>query len=182
MPADLPPFLIKFARLINTMNERIGRAVSWLVLAMVLITVYDVSMRYIFRISSGMLEELEWHFFGIIFLLGAAYTLKHNSHVSVDILYNSRWVSDKMRLWVNLLGTVLFLIPFSLLIVYTSYPMIETAYITQERSTDPGGLPYRFIIESAIPLGFSLLILQGISYVIECVVELKKLAHAQGNK
>ena len=97
---------------IDILNETIGRAASWLVLAMVLLICYDVTMRYSFHQGSVALQELEWHLFALIFLLGSAYTLKHNNHVRVDILYQSQYLSNKHRALINIFGILLFLIPF----------------------------------------------------------------------
>jgi len=179
MPAGYFPLLIKFSQTVGSFNERIGRAVSWLVLMMVLVIVYDVSMRYIFHIGSVLLQELEWHFFDIIFLLGAAYTLKENGHVSIDIFYNSRMVSDKTRLWINILGTFFFLIPFSVMVIHSSLPYVGFAYEINEGSSEPGGLPFRFLIKAMIPVSFTLLILQGICFVIDSAVKLQSLTPRQ---
>jgi len=176
MAAQYLPLLLKISRHIGAFNERVGRAVSWLILLMLLIIVYDVSMRYIFHIGSVLLQELEWHFFDLVFLLGAAYTLKENGHVSIDIFYTSRHVSEKKRLWINILGTFLFLFPFSLLVIFSSLPFVEFAFNIGEGSSEPGGLPFRFLIKAMIPLSFFLLVLQGICYVIENVALLNKLS------
>jgi len=147
--------------------EKTGRAISWLVLAMVLLICYDVAMRYLFQQGSVALQELEWHLFALLFLLGGAYTLKHDAHVRVDVLYQSRYVSDNSRAWITILGTLLFLFPFCLLIVITSWPFVENAFFYNEGSPDPGGLPYRFILKSAILIGFAMIMLQGIAEVLK---------------
>lgn len=152
--------------------EKTGRAISWLVLALVLLICYDVAMRYLFQQGSVALQELEWHLFALLFLLGGAYTLKHDAHVRVDVLYQSRYVSDKARAWISILGTVLFLFPFCLLIVLTSYPFVENAFFYNEGSPDPGGLPYRFILKSAILIGFAMIMLQGIAEILKNVQKL----------
>lgn len=143
-----------------------GRAVAWLVLAMVLIIGFDVVMRYLFQQGSVALQELEWHLFALIFLLGAAYTFKHDGHVRVDIFYQSRWMDERRRAWVNLLGGLFFLLPFCLLIIISSAPFVSSAYMMGEGSPDPGGLPYRFLLKAAIPLGFGLLLLQGVAHML----------------
>lgn len=150
---------------IEAINEWIGRLVAWSVLAMVLIIVYDVLMRKFFSIGSVPLQELQWHLFALLFLLGAAYTLKHDGHVRVDILYQSNWLGDKGRAWIDLLGSTLFLIPFSLLIIVSSYPFVESAWLSNEGSPD-GGLPYRYLLKAAIPISFVLFILQGIANIL----------------
>jgi TRAP-type mannitol/chloroaromatic compound transport system permease small subunit len=151
---------------IDSLNEHIGRAASWLVLAMVLLICYDVAMRYFFQQGSVALQELEWHLFALIFLLGAAYTLKHNNHVRVDILYQSHYLSDRHRALINILGTLFFLLPFCILILITAWPFVNNAYFYQEGSPDPGGLPYRYLLKGSLLIAFSLLILQGIAELL----------------
>ena len=154
---------------IEKISEWCGTLVSWCVLIMVLIIGYDVSMRFFFRISSGALQELEWHLFSIIFLLGASYTLKHEGHVRVDIFYKSHWMSDIKRAWVDLLGTVFFLLPFCILIIINSVDFVADSYANAERSSDPGGLSHRYLLKAAIPVGFGLLIIQGIAIILKSI-------------
>lgn len=168
--------LRRLGSLIDAANERIGRAVAWLVLLLVLVIVYDVAMRYLFQIGSVALQELEWHFFSIIFLFGAAYTFRHDGHVRVDMVYRSRFLSDKHRVWIDLLGTLVFLIPFCALIIYSSWPFVFSAYVIAEGSPDPGGLPFRFLLKSAIPLAFLLLLLQGLANAVRSLCTLSESA------
>lgn len=158
--------LDQLAGFIEHVSEWAGRFSAWLVLAMVLLIAYDVMMRYLFQSGSVALQELEWHIFALIFLLGAAYTLKHDAHVRVDVVYQSRLFSDKARAWVDLLGALLFLIPFCLLVINGSLPFVENSFYLHERSPDPGGLPFRYFLKAAIPFGFTLLLLQGVALVI----------------
>lgn len=151
---------------INHFTEYTGKLSSWLVLLLVLLTCYDVMMRYLFQHGSVGLQELEWHLFALIFLLGSGYTLKHDAHVRVDILYRSNRLNDKHRAWIDTLGIVLFLIPFCLLILISSWPFAYNSYLYQEGSPDPGGLPYRFILKAAMLFGFLLLMLQGLAELI----------------
>ncbi len=144
-----------------------GRMVSWLVLVMVILICYDVAMRYLFNYGSVALQELEWHLFALVFLLGGAYTLRHDAHVRVDILYHSRFISDTGRAWISLLGTLLFLFPFSIMIVMTAWPFAENAFFYNEGSPDPGGLPYRFILKGAILAAFVLIMLQGLAEILK---------------
>ena len=159
---------------IDILNETIGRAASWLVLAMVLLICYDVTMRYSFHQGSVALQELEWHLFALIFLLGSAYTLKHNNHVRVDILYQSHYLSNKHRAMINILGIILFLIPFCVLILITTWPFVENAYYYLEGSPDPGGLPYRYLLKGSILVAFTLLILQGLAELLRNYLILTK--------
>lgn len=154
---------------IEKFTESTGRTVSWLALAMVLLICYDVAMRYLFQQGSVALQELEWHLFALMFLLGGAYTLKHDGHVRVDILYQSRLVSDRGRAWINIIGTLLFLFPFCLLVLFTSWPFVENAFVYREGSPDPGGLPYRFLLKGAILLAFIMLMLQGLAELLKQV-------------
>lgn len=151
------------SRHIDRFTDLIGRLVSWLVIAMVLLVSYDVTMRYVFDRGSVALQELEWHLFGLIFLLGSAYTLRHDDHVRLDLVYQSRFMNDYRRAWINLIGALGFLIPFCALIIVSSIPFVQQSFVHMEGSPDPGGLPWRWVLKSAIPLGFGLLILQGIS-------------------
>jgi TRAP-type mannitol/chloroaromatic compound transport system permease small subunit len=162
---------------IEKFTESTGKAVSWLILGMVLLICYDVAMRYLFQQGSVALQELEWHLFALMFLLGAAYTLKHDDHVRVDIVYQSRFVSDRGRAWINILGTLCFLFPFSLLILFTSWPFVENAFYYHEGSPDPGGLPYRFILKGAILLAFVMLMLQGLADLLK---QIQVLKHKEG--
>ena len=161
-----PGRLAWLASSIECFSEWSGRTVAWLTLALVLLVSYDVTMRYLFQDGSVALQELEWHLFALIFLLGAAYTLKHDEHVRVDLIYHARWMSERRRAWVNLLGTLFFLLPFCVLIIVSSWPFVENSYTLNEHSPDPGGLPYRYLIKMMIPLCFVLLILQGVAIII----------------
>ncbi len=159
-------FLKKVACIIEAISEWSGRLSAWLVLLMVLIIGYDVAMRYLFQSGLVALQELEWHLFAMIFLLGAAYTLKHDEHVRVDVIYQSKRLGERGRAWIDLLGSLFFLIPFCLLVISGSLPFVANAYRMQEGSPDPGGLPYRYLLKAMIIVGFSLLLLQGIAMMI----------------
>lgn len=157
--------LRKLSHALEALSEYSGRWLGWLVPVLTLIVVYDVSMRYLFREGSVALQELEWHLFSLIFLLGAAYTFKHNGHVRVDIFYQR--LGERGRLWVDTLGDLLFLLPLCLVIIQGAWPFVADAYLYGERSPDPGGLPFRYLIKAAIPAGFFLLMLQGIANVLK---------------
>ncbi len=156
--------------LIDRFTECSGRLTSWLVLLLVLLVGYDVTMRYLFQSGSVTIQELEWHLFSLIFLLAAGYTLKHDSHVRLDLFYQSRFLNDRSRAWINLLGSVGILIPFCTLVIYCSHEFVLQAYRFNEGSPDPGGLPYRWLLKSAIPIGFALLLLQGVAETLRNVV------------
>lgn len=160
--------------LIEKFSEWSGRLIAWLVLAMVLVVGYDVAMRYLFQTGSVALQEIEWHLFALLFLLGSAYTFKHDGHVRVDIFYKSRWMSNRRRAWLDLLGGLLLLTPFCLLVIISSFPFVENSFVAGEGSPDPGGLPWRYLLKAAIPVGFAMILLQGIAHMLRCVVCLMK--------
>lgn len=156
----------RLADTLAALSEWSGRTVAWLVPTLVLVTCCDVAMRYLFQHGSILLQELEWHLFSLTFLLGSAYTLRHDDHVRLDLLYRSRWLGDRYRDWVNLLGGLFFLTPFCLLAIFGSWSFVAQSFLHGEGSPDPGGLPYRWILKAAIPAGFALLLLQGIADVL----------------
>ena len=143
------------SRWIDILNEWVGRGVAWVTLGLVVVVFVDVLMRYIFNTS------FEWHLFGFIFLIGAGYTLLHDGHVRVDIIYQR--LGLKGRAWINLCGVILFLIPGCIMVINTSWKFAANSFAMLEGSPDPGGIPLRFIIKGCIPAGFTLLLLQGIS-------------------
>jgi TRAP-type mannitol/chloroaromatic compound transport system permease small subunit len=158
------------SRWIDTMNEWIGRGVAWVTLALVLVVFIDVVMRYLFNTSFVFTQELEWHLFGFIFLIGAGYTLLKDGHVRVDIIYQR--LGLKGRAWINLFGVLLFLIPGCLMVISTSWKFAVNSFAMLEGSPDPGGIPLRFIIKGCIPLGFTLLLMQGISLGIHSFMQI----------
>ncbi len=162
--------LITISQIIDRLNEAVGRGVAWLTTVLVLVIVYDVAARYLFNTSSAGIVELEWHLFAIIFLLGAAYALKHDRHVRVDVFYQN--LSPKRQAWVNLTGTILFLIPFCVVAMVASWEFTANSWAIQEGSPDPGGLPARYVVKAAIPIGFVLLLLQAVSLLINSLLTL----------
>ena len=173
---NLLKIIKKISQTINTCSEWSGKIVSWLVLAMVFLVSYDVSMRYFFSSGSIALQEMEWHIFAVIFLVGAVYTFKHDNHVRLDLIYQSRFMSDYRRAWINVFGGIFMLMPFCILIIYCTWPFLALSYTSMEGSPDPGGLPYRWLLKAAIPAGFILLLLQGLGDV------LKNLAYILENR
>lgn len=160
--------LEKIVRLIDGFSDRVGHLVGWLTTLMVLIVFYDTVMRYAFNKGNVGLQELEWHLFAIVFLVGAAYTLKEGGHVRVDILFIK--FSNKTKAWVDFLGTLIFLVPFCLMVIYSTQKFVGNSWAVREVSPDPGGLPARYILKTMIPLGFSLLIIQGISQIAKSLM------------
>lgn len=161
--------LLKISRIIDAFIERVGRYTSWLVLVMVILGVWNVFGRYLGRIignnfSSNAYIETQWYIFDLIFFLGAAYTLKHNEHVRVDVFY-SNWPPRRKAL-ADFLGTIFFLIPFCIIVIIFSWDTIIASWQIREVSPDPGGLP-RYPIKAMIIVGFVLVIIQGISQAIQ---------------
>lgn len=156
-------------RLVDNINEKVGVFSGWLTGLLVLVVCYDVFTRYFLNQSSIAAQELEWHLFSAIFLFGAAYALKHDRHVRVDVLYLK--FKPRTRAWINFLGCLVFLIPFCILIIYSSHKFIINSFLIKETSVDPGGLPARYILKACIPAGFFLVLLQGISYAVNSLRE-----------
>jgi TRAP-type mannitol/chloroaromatic compound transport system permease small subunit len=165
------------SRWIDTMNEWIGRGVAWVTLALVLVVFIDVVMRYLFNTSFVFTQELEWHLFGFIFLIGAGYTLLKDGHVRVDIIYQR--LGLKGRAWINLFGVLLFLIPGCFMVISTSWKFTLNSFAILEGSPDPGGIPFRFLMKGCIPLGFVLLLLQGISLGIHSLMQILGVEKAE---
>ena len=166
--------MINFIKLvtgtIDRSNELVGRAVSWVSLLLVTVVFVDVVMRYAFKISFVFTQELEWHLFAFIFLIGAGYTLLHDGHVRVDIIYQR--LSPKGKAWINLIGVIIFLIPGCYLVISTSWKFVGNSFSMMEGSPDPGGIPYRFIIKGTMTVGYILLLLQGISMGLHALLQL----------
>ncbi len=166
--------------IIDRINEQVGRLTSWLTAILVVLVCYDVFTRYLLNETSAWIMELEWHLFALVFIFGAAYALKHDKHVRVDLFY-ARF-SKKDKALVNLLGGVLFLIPWCILIIYWSFDYAQLSFSVREGSPDPGGLPARYIIKFAVPAGMILLLLQAISMVVKSVFTLKDWSYSSMEK
>jgi TRAP-type mannitol/chloroaromatic compound transport system permease small subunit len=155
----------ELARRIDAWQDWFGRGVSWLSLAMVVVVFGDVVLRYAFRRTYGATQELEWYLFGTLYLLAAGYTLLYDEHVRVDIVYSK--LSPRGRAWLDFVLFCLFFFPSCVLVVYTAWPFVRTAWWTWEGSPDPGGLPARWALKSMIIVGFVFLLIQGLSQTIK---------------
>lgn len=151
--------------MVDRFIRSIGKASSWLTLLLVILICIDVFMRYVFSNSQEWMLELEWHLFALVFLLGGAYAFQADHHVRVDVWYTHR--DEKTQAWINLLGTIIFLLPWCLVVIYTSYSYAENSFLINERSADPGGLPARYLIKFAITVGFVLLLMQAVMVIIK---------------
>jgi len=146
---------------IDNLTDFFGKISSYLVLILSILVVWDALSRYLFHAGSVALQELEWHIFDVIFLMGLSWALKADEHVRVDIFY-SRF-SPKTKALVNLISMLFLILPFSAMVVYTSSNFIYLSYLQNEISSDPGGLKYRYVIKGFIAFGFVLLALQSLS-------------------
>ncbi|MBD3799933.1 MAG: TRAP transporter small permease subunit [Campylobacterales bacterium] len=160
----------KFA-FIRLLIRSVG-ALSAAVLGMlVLLIVFDATRRYLFHEGSVALQELEWHLFDIVIMLGVAYAMHRGAHVRVDIFYDR--FSERTRHLVNLVTMLFFVLPVSVLILYVSFDFVMMSFTQMEASSDPGGLPYRFLVKALIPLAFALLILQALRELVNAWHALK---------
>ncbi len=156
----------------DTIADYIGYVCSVLMIAMMLNIFYDVFMRYLFKSGSIAMQEMEWHLFSVIILLGTSYALKEESHVRVDVLYTH--FSEKKKAIINIIGVFTFIMPIALLIALGSVDFVMEAFSTHEVSGDPGGLTHRWILKAFIPASFWLLIFMSIGYVIKNINLYKK--------
>lgn len=157
--------LLAVSRVIDRINDRVGRSIRLLTLILVIVTAYDVLMRYAFRTSFVFIQELEWHLFAVLFLVAAGYAHLKGDHVRVDIFYAR--MSPGAKAVVDFVCGVLFLFPTCFLLIATSIPFIKASVGVLEGSPDPGGLPARYLLKMAIPIGFLLLGVQGISELVK---------------
>lgn len=162
------PWLKRWATAIDRFNSCVGRLASVLVLLMLMVGVWNVVGRHLGlllgrNLSSNRLIEIQWYLFAAAFLLGGAWTLQRNGHVRVDVLQN-RWGARRQTM-ANLVGTLLFLLPFCLLMLASSWGAVQFSWHILEQSPDPGGLP-RYPLKSILPLSFFLLALQGVAEMI----------------
>jgi len=164
--------LLKISRAIDALNRRIGQALIWLVLIMVLVSATNAVLRYLFNLSSNAWLELQWYLFSAVFLLCAGYTLLNDEHIRIDVV--SSLLSRRAQVWIDIFGTVFFLLPLSIFIMWLSWPAFMNAWISQEISSNAGGL-IRWPVRLLVPLGFCLLSLQGLSELIKRVAFLRGL-------
>ena len=168
----------KIAQLIDQINEWTGRLTAWLTLAMVAVTFTVVVMRYLFDLGSIALQESITFMHATIFMLGAAYTLRHEGHVRVDIFYSR--LGERGRAWVDLLGVIFLLMPVTLFIVLISWEYVTSSWALFEGSREAGGLPGVFLLKSLIPLMALLLLLQGLAMGLRALCVLRGLTAQQG--
>jgi TRAP-type mannitol/chloroaromatic compound transport system permease small subunit len=140
------------------MIKYVGYFSSFVVALLVLLVFYDAMARYLFSYGSIALQELEWHLFDIIILFGISYTLRENAHVRVDIFYAS--YTKKNKILIDMISSLFFILPFSLLIVYIGLEFVSLSFSQNEVSSNPGGLEYRYLVKALMPLAFFFLAFQ----------------------
>lgn len=161
--------LLRLARGIDALNRAVGRSAAWLSLLMVLMGAFNALARYFDRavgggLSSNAFVEGQWYLFSLVFLLGAPHALRAGAHVRVDVFYGR--LSERGKHWVDLLGGLLFTIPFCSFALWIAWPAVAESFAIREGSPDPGGLP-RWPIKAVIPVAFVLLLLQGVSETVK---------------
>lgn len=154
----------------------IGNTASWFGLVLVVIVCTSVFLRYVMGVSNLWFDELQWHIYSACFMIGFAYAAVRGSHVRNDLLYNR--FPPRVRLWIDLTSYALLLLPFCVIAVYHSLSFVQWAWVQNEGSIDPGGLPFRWIIKSFLPIGFGLFAIAALSQIYQTIGKLKKLSGA----
>ena len=157
-------FLLKTSRMIDALNERVGSAIIWLVLAAVVISAVNAIIRKVFNNSSNAFLEIQWYLFAAVFLLGAGYTMLRQGHVKIDVILGR--FSRRTQIIVECFGIVFFLMPFVFAVIHHVWPLVVNAYVSNEMSENAGGL-IRWPAYALVPLGFALLGIQGVSEFIK---------------
>jgi TRAP-type mannitol/chloroaromatic compound transport system permease small subunit len=162
--------LLRFSRAIDALNGKFGVIANWLVLIACLISAGNAFSRYLISASSNAWLEIQWYMFAAMVLLGAPYTLKMNEHVRVDLVYGM--ISERARLWIDIICGFLFLLPFCVIMIYFTWPWFVESWEIGETSSNAGGL-VRWPVKLMLPIGFALMLLQGISEIIKRIAALE---------
>ena len=165
--------LLGLSRIIDGVNERVGKASTWLILVVVVISAGNAVMRYTINWSSNGLLEIQWYLFSAIFLFCSGYVFKRNEHIRIDVVVGH--LSPRAQNWIDVFGIVVFLMPMALIVLYLSWPVFMNAWDTGEGSPNPGGL-IRWPVRLLLPIGFLLLCLQGLSELVKRIAFLSGLA------
>jgi TRAP-type mannitol/chloroaromatic compound transport system permease small subunit len=168
---DTVPFLLQVSRWIDRFSEFVGRSVAWLILAAVLISAFNAIVRKLFNMSSNGFLEIQWYLFAAVFLLAAGYTMLRQEHVRIDVIVGR--FSKRTQITIEAVCIVVFLFPFCVNVITLVWPLVVRAYVTGEMSSNAGGL-IRWPVFALVPVGFALLMLQGVSELI------KRIAFLQG--
>ena len=162
----------KLSLLIDGLSNRLGQLFSWLTLGMVIAMATIVVLRYVFQIGSIALQESVIYINALIFTFGVGYTLKEQGHVRVDIFYSR--LSHRQRAWIDLCGTLLLLVPSAVFIIWVSWDYVSISWQIREGSAESSGLPYVYLIKSAILILPGLLLLQGMSEILKTVITIRR--------
>lgn len=171
--------LIKLASALETINELCGRAIAWLTVFMVIVTLIIVILRYVFSIGSIAMQESVIYMHAFVFMLGMGYTFKHEGHVRVDIFY--RHFNMRQKAWVEFLGCLLLLLPLCIFILLISQDYVYNSWLLKESSREAGGLPFVYVLKTAIPVMAILLALQGLASLIQNSLVLTGLDNRREN-
>jgi len=156
--------LLGFSRVVDRMNEAIGKATTWLILIVVIISAGNAVFRFAFDWSSNGLLEIQWYLFSAVFLLGAGYVLKKNEHIRIDVIAGR--LSDRAQNWIDVFGIIVFMLPMVIITMYLSWFVFTLAWTSGEGSANPGGL-IRWPVRLLMPVGFFLLLLQGLAELVK---------------
>ncbi|PIE74107.1 MAG: C4-dicarboxylate ABC transporter permease [Deltaproteobacteria bacterium] len=172
--------LKKLDHFFDGLGKIIGNINAIVLVLMIINVFYDAIARYFFHQGSVALQELEWHLFSVIILLGMAYAMQQDAHVRVDILYDL--LSDRKKAFINIVGVILLILPVMLIIGYGSIDYVIEAYESNEQSGDPGGLTHRWIVKSLIPLAFLFLIISAIGFMVKQFIILNEMLNKSKRK
>ncbi len=159
--------LVQCEDLLNRFSDLLGKLAAFLFILLIFNVFYDVVARYLFNDVSIGMQELEWHLFAAMFMLGVPYTLRAGGHVRVDLIYER--LSVKNKALIDLFGVLLLLLPFTLLVGYYGVGFAREAYALGETSADPGGLPYRWLIKAVIPFSFFSMAISGLAMLLRSI-------------
>lgn len=165
--------MIKISNKLDAFVERIGKISSWLIFLLVIMVSGDVLFRYFLHVSSIAEQELQWHILAAIAMFGSAFTFQQGEHVRVDLFYHH--YSKKIKILMDILIPIFIIIPFSIFIIYLSSQYVMQSFVNGEVSPDPGGLPYRYLVKSLIPLGFTLIFIQGLAVLLRAISQYKEV-------
>ena len=163
--------LRKLIKPLELCTGAVGKFAAWLTTILVIMIVLDVVLRYLFNVSHVWVTELEWHLFALIFLLGAAYTLRDDAHVRVDLFYAN--FAERKKAFVNIFGVLIFLIPWCLVVIRASFKYASNSFRIGETSPDAGGLPALWFIKSMMVLAFVLLLMQAVALLLRSIEVLR---------
>jgi len=162
--------LLKLSRAIDAVNTRIGGMVKWLILAAVIVSTGNAIIRKLFNVSSNAWLELQWYLFGAVFMLGAAYTFLKNEHIRIDVVTSN--FTKRTRDWIDVFGHIVFLMPFAIIMIWHGWPFFYRSFVISESSMNAGGLTV-WPAKLLIPLGFALLLAQGVSELVKRIAILR---------